>query len=131
MLENVGLTPGRSYLGRYPHQLSGGQRQRVAIARALALRPEIIVADEPLSGADLSIRGQILNLLKDLQQRTQVGYLMITHDISLAREFADRVVVMHRGKIVEEGPAAGVLTNPSDAYTRQLLNAVPRLVITE
>jgi ABC-type glutathione transport system ATPase component len=128
LLESVGVAPGATYLKRYPHQLSGGQRQRVAIARAIALRPEVIVADEPLSGADLSIRGQILNLLRGLQERDRLGYFMITHDISLAREFADRVAVMHRGRIVEQGPAQTVMNAPSDPYTRKLLDGVPRLI---
>ncbi len=127
LLEDVGLRPASALLARLPHELSGGQRQRLAIARALAMDPRLVIADEPLSGADMSIRGQLLNLLSDLQQRRGVAYLMITHDISLARAFAHRVAVMREGEIVETGPAAEVLTRPGHAYTRALLAAVPTL----
>ncbi|MBV9114142.1 MAG: ABC transporter ATP-binding protein [Hyphomicrobiales bacterium] len=127
LLESVGLRPGSAYLERYPHELSGGQRQRVAIARALAMGPRLIVADEPLSGADVSIRGQVLNLLSDIKKERGLGYLMITHDISIARAFADRVAVMCQGEIVEQGPATLVLTEPTQDYTKRLLAAVPRL----
>ncbi|MBV9974150.1 MAG: ABC transporter ATP-binding protein [Hyphomicrobiales bacterium] len=127
LLESVGLRPGRVYLERYPHELSGGQRQRLAIARALAMQPRLIVADEPLSGADVSIRGQILNLLSDLKKERGLAYLMITHDISIARAFADRVAVMSQGQVVEQGPAAEVLTRPAQDYTKRLLAAVPEL----
>ena len=125
LLDRVGLSPGRDYLGRFPHELSGGQRQRLAVARALAMQPRLIIADEPLSGADVSIRGQILNLLLDIKERDGVAYLMITHDISIARHFADRVAVMQQGVIVETGPAVEVLTAPTHPYTRQLIEAVP------
>jgi len=127
VLDDVGLRPGAEYLARYPHELSGGQRQRLAIARALAVEPALIVADEPLSGADVSIRGQILNLLLDIQEARGIAYLMITHDISIARAFADRVAVMLRGVIVESGPVGEVLVRPAHDYTRRLLAAVPRL----
>jgi ABC-type glutathione transport system ATPase component len=127
LLERVGLRPGLTLLPRMPHELSGGQRQRLAIARALAMDPVLIIADEPLSGADVSIRGQILNLLLDLQDERGVAYLMITHDISIARSFAHRVAVMQMGEIVETGPAETVLTRPDHAYTRRLVAAVPRL----
>jgi ABC-type oligopeptide transport system ATPase subunit len=127
LLDRVGLSPGRDYLPRFPHEISGGQRQRLAIARALAMNPRLIIADEPLSGADVSIRGQILNLLLDIREERNVAYLMITHDISIARHFADRVAVMQHGVIVETGPAAQVLTAPSHPYTQQLLAAVPVL----
>jgi ABC-type oligopeptide transport system ATPase subunit len=127
LLESVGLRPGHEYLNRLPHELSGGQRQRLTIARALAPQPRLIVADEPLSGADVSIRGQILNLLLDIKEQRAVAYLLITHDISVARAFADRVAVMMMGRIVETGPAERVLTQPEHAYTRRLLSAVPTL----
>lgn len=127
LLERVGLTPGENYLARYPHELSGGQRQRLAIARAIAMEPELIIADEPLSGADVSVRGQVMNLLMDIQRERGVSYLMITHDISLARAFADRIAVMHHGEIVETGPAGAVLDTPQDDYTRRLIAAVPDL----
>lgn len=125
LLENVGLRPGKSFLPRFPHELSGGQRQRLAIARALAMDPILIIADEPLSGADVSTRGQILNLLADLQQERGVAYLMVTHDISVARAFAHRVAVMMGGEIVEIGPAQQVLAAPTHAYTKALISAVP------
>ncbi len=127
ILDSVGLRPGADYLGRLPHELSGGQRQRLAIARALAVEPALIVADEPLSGADVSIRGQLLNLLLDIQEARGNAYLMITHDISIARAFADRVSVMLRGEIVESGPVDEVLVRPQHEYTRRLLAAVPEL----
>jgi ABC-type glutathione transport system ATPase component len=129
LLDSVGLRPGLEYLDRLPHELSGGQRQRLAIARALAVEPALIVADEPLSGADVSIRGQVLNLLLDIKEARGIAYLMITHDISIARAFADRVAVMLRGEIVESGPVAEVLTSPRHEYTRRLLAAVPQLDI--
>jgi ABC-type glutathione transport system ATPase component len=127
LLEDVGLHPAARYLDRYPHELSGGQRQRVSIARSLAMEPRLIIADEPLSGADVSIRGQVLNLLLDIQQRRGVAYLMITHDISIARAFAHRVAVMMQGELVEIGPANEVLRTPAHAYTRRLLAAVPEI----
>jgi len=127
LLEDVGLRPATQFIDRYPHELSGGQRQRVSIARSLAMEPRLIIADEPLSGADVSIRGQVLNLMLDIQQSREVAYLMITHDISIARAFADRVAVMMKGEVVEAGPADAVLSNPQHAYTRRLVEAVPML----
>jgi ABC-type glutathione transport system ATPase component len=128
VLEQVGLRPGFDYLSRLPHELSGGQRQRLAIARAIATAPRLIIADEPLSGADVSIRGQVLNLLLDIREQQGVAYLMITHDISVARAFADRVAVMMRGRIVEIGDAATVLTRPQHAYTQRLIAAEPKIL---
>ncbi len=127
LLDRVGLSPGLALLPRMPNELSGGQRQRLAIARALAMDPVLIIADEPLSGADVSIRGQILNLLLDLQDERGVAFLMITHDISIARSFAHRVAVMQKGEIVETGDAQTVLTRPEHPYTRRLVAAVPSL----
>jgi ABC-type oligopeptide transport system ATPase subunit len=127
LLERVDLRPGAAYLPRLPQELSGGQRQRLAIARAIAMEPRLIIADEPLSGVDMSIRGQILNLLGDLQQERNVGYLLITHDISVARSFAHRVAIMRRGEIVETGPAEQVLAAPRHPYTQRLVAAVPVL----
>lgn len=127
LLEGVGLKPGADYLNRFPHELSGGQRQRFTIARALAMKPSLIVADEALSGADVSIRGQILNLFLDIREAAGVACLFITHDISVARAFADRVVVMMKGEIVEAGIAEDVLSNPQHEYTKLLLSAVPKL----
>ena len=123
LLEQVGLRPGTAYLPRFPHELSGGQRQRLALARAIAMEPVLVIADEPLSGADVSIRGQMLNLMLDLRAATGVSYLMITHDISVARAFADRVAVMQAGEIVESGAAEEVLGAPSHGYTRRLVAA--------
>ncbi len=125
LLESVGLRPGADYMGRLPHELSGGQRQRLVLARAIAMEPRLVIADEPLSGADVSIRGQILNLLLDIREERGVAYLMITHDISVARAFADRVAVMMKGEIVESGVAEEVLTAPRHDYTQRLLRAVP------
>ncbi len=127
VLESVGLRPGADFLGRFPHELTGGQSQRHAVARALAMEPTLLIADEPLSGADVSIRGQILNLLIDIKEARHVAYLMITHDISIARAFADRVAVMKLGEIVETGPAEAVLGSPQHPYTQQLVAAVPML----
>jgi ABC-type oligopeptide transport system ATPase subunit len=127
LLNQVGLRPGAQYLVRFPHELSGGQRQRLAIARAIAMQPKLIIADEPLSGSDVSIRGEILNLLIDIKRNLNTSYLMITHDISIARAFGDRAAVMRLGEIVEVGPAESVFSNPQHSYTQQLVAAVPSL----
>jgi len=124
LLDQVELRPAVDYLDRYPHELSGGQRQRLAIARALAVEPAIIIADEPLSGADVSIRAQILNLLMDLQASKGLAYLLITHDMLVAEAFSHRIAVMYRGRIVEEGLTREVLQSPYHPYTKQLLAAV-------
>lgn len=126
LLDQVGLDPGLSFLDRYPHELSGGQRQRLAIARALAANPDIVIADEPLSGADVSIRGQVLNLLLDLRATRNISILFVTHDISIARVFSDSVAVLFKGKIVESGIAREILSNPQHPYTQKLLAAVPK-----
>ena len=123
LLERVGLSG--SHYNRYPHEFSGGQRQRVGIARALALRPKLIVADEPVSALDVSIRAQILDLLADLQEDFDLTYIFVAHDIGVVRHVSDRIAVMHEGKIVEQGPADAVCERPSDAYTKTLLAAVP------
>lgn len=124
-LEMVKITPPEDYVGRFPHMLSGGQRQRVAIARALILNPTFIVADEPVSMLDVSIRAEVLELMKELKEKTGVTYLYITHDMSTARYFADWMAVMYLGRIVEMGPAEKVIDNPLHPYTRALLAAVP------
>lgn len=121
LLNQVNLRPADQFLGRFPHELSGGQRQRLGIARALAVSPQLIVADEPLSGADVSIRGQVLNLLLDLQAARNVAYLFITHDMAVARSFAHRVLVMQGGQVVEQGPAKQIFSDPQHDYTRLLV----------
>jgi len=124
-LERAGLAPPDLYLDRYPHELSGGQRQRVAIAAGLVLEPELLVADEPASMLDVSVRAGVLALLTRLRQEANLGILMITHDFSTAAHFADRIAVMYLGRIVEEGPARTVVDAPAHPYTRALLSAVP------
>ncbi len=125
MLEMVGLTPPRSFMFRHPHELSGGQRQRVAIARALVVEPKFVVADEPTSMLDVSIRTGVMRLMEDLGSRLEIGYLYITHDLAVARYMCDRIAVMYLGKIVETGETEEVLQNPRHPYTRALLSAVP------
>lgn len=124
-LARTGLTPPELFLGRFPHELSGGQRQRVAIAAALVLEPELLVADEPVSMLDVSVRAGILSLLDELRE-AGLGVLMITHDLSTAARHADRIAVMYLGRIVEEGPAHEVINNPRHPYTRALISVVPR-----
>src|SRR5689334_96876 len=123
LLELVGL-PADS-ISRFPHQFSGGQRQRIAIARALALDPEVLVADEAVSALDVSVQAQVLDLLDEIQKRLGIGLLFITHDLRVAAQICDDVVVMQHGRVVEQGPAAEVLTHPKEAYTRALLDAAP------
>jgi len=125
LLERVALTPADQFLRKYPHELSGGQRQRVAIARALAVRPQVLLADEPVSMLDVSIRLGILNLLDDLRERERLAILYITHDIASARYLADTIVVMYAGQVVEAGPAQAVTDQPEHPYTRLLLSAAP------
>ncbi|MDK2464266.1 MAG: ABC transporter ATP-binding protein [Candidatus Korarchaeota archaeon] len=124
-LESVRMVPPEEFLGRFPHQLSGGQRQRVAIARALILNPEFIVADEPVSMLDLSIRAEILNLMEDVKKRFGLTYLYITHDLSTARYFSDRIAIMYLGKIVELADSDTLVENPLHPYTKALIAAVP------
>jgi ABC-type microcin C transport system duplicated ATPase subunit YejF len=123
LLERVGLKA--EHLTRYPHQFSGGQRQRIAIARALALKPKVIIADEPVSALDVSIRAQVIELLKELQRELGVAYLFISHDMAVVEQMSHRVAVMYMGQIVELGPSADVLNRPRHAYTRRLLASVP------
>ncbi|MGE5540556.1 MAG: ATP-binding cassette domain-containing protein [Gemmatimonas sp.] len=124
-LEAVGLSA--SDAARAPHAFSGGQRQRIAIARALILEPQAVLLDEPLSALDVTIQRQILTLLAEIKQRRKLTYLFITHDLGVARAIADRIAVMHRGRIVELGPTESVFTAPEQRYTRELIAAVPVL----
>lgn len=123
VLDQVRLSPGRRFFDRFPHELSGGQRQRLGIARALAMNPEFIIMDEPLSGADVSIRGQVLNLLLDLRDATGMAYVFITHDMAVAHSFAQHVLVMLKGDLIEQGPAEDMFLNPRHAYTRLLIDS--------
>lgn len=125
LLRKVGLP--EDALERYPHEFSGGQRQRIGIARALAVRPKFLICDEPVSALDVSVQAQILNLLKDLQEEFQLTLLFIAHDLAVVRHMSDRIVVMHHGKVVEQGEANELCENPGHDYTRRLLAAVPHL----
>lgn len=125
LLARVGLTPPRDILGKYPHELSGGQRQRVGIARAIAVGPRLIVADEPISMLDVSIRAGILHLMKELQRSLRVSFLYITHDLPSARYFGDRIMVMYAGRIVEVAPASALIAHPVHPYTLLLLASTP------
>src|SRR4029077_7889560 len=125
ILKSVGLQPPREFLNKYPHQLSGGQRQRIGFAQALACRPELILADEPVSMLDVSVRIGVLNLMASLRRRERISFLYITHDIASARYVADRIVVMYAGQVAESGPVEDVLAHPKHPYTQLLLSAVP------
>jgi peptide/nickel transport system ATP-binding protein len=125
LLEQVRLTPADQFVGKYPHELSGGQRQRVSFARGLAARPTVLLADEPVSMLDVSIRLEMLNLLDDLRTRLSLALLYITHDIASARYFADEVLVMYGGQIVERGPAEDVTQRPAHPYTQLLIASAP------
>jgi len=125
-LERSGLSPGESYLDQYPYQLSGGQRQRVAIARALVLDPKVLIADEPTSMLDVSVRAGILKILRSLVDSSNISILYISHDLSLLKYVCDRISIMYRGQIVETGHASDVFTDPKHPYTQSLMKAVPK-----
>jgi peptide/nickel transport system ATP-binding protein len=124
----VRLTPGSSFLHRYPHELSGGQRQRVVLARALSVDPQFVIADEPVSMLDVSVRAGILALMASIQRERGAGFFYITHDLVSAHQIADRIVVMFGGRTVESGPADSVVKSPAHPYTRMLLEAIPNAV---
>jgi peptide/nickel transport system ATP-binding protein len=123
LLEEVGL--GAEFLLRYPHEFSGGQRQRISVARALAVEPEFIVCDECVSAMDVSVQAQVLNLLRQLQQRRNLTYLFISHDLSVVKFMSDDMIVMKNGKVMENGNADSIYRNPQSEYTRELLDAIP------
>ena len=125
LLKMVGLD--ETALDKYPHEFSGGQRQRICIARAIATGPELLICDEAVSALDLSVRAQILELLGELKQKLGLSLLFITHDLGVVQHIADRVIVMNRGKIIEEGPCGQVLKAPREEYTRYLLSSVPKI----
>ncbi len=124
LLRTVGLEPPEDFVSRFPHELSGGQRQRVAIARALAVGPEVLVADEPTSMLDVSIRMGVLNLLASLKRERRLAILLITHDLASARYLADRILVLYRGRLVEDGPSETIVSSPRHPYTRALLASI-------
>ena len=124
LLAMVGLPP--AIAGRYPHELSGGQARRVGVARALALKPRLLIADEPTAGLDVSVQAEVLNLLSDLRRDMGLAYLIITHNLALVRHVADRVVVLYLGRVVEQGPTAQVFANPAHPYTASLIAAEPK-----
>lgn len=126
-LRDVRLEPAERFASEFPRSLSGGQRQRVALARAIVLRPKIIVADEPVSMLDVSVRGEILGLMQTMRERFNISFIYITHDLSTARYVGDDLAIMKSGKIVEIGPIDRVISDPQNPYTRELINAIPEI----
>ena len=123
-LQMVKLEPAEEIAKKHPHMLSGGQRQRVVIARAIVVQPEIIIADEPVSMLDVSIRAEILELMKEIQNKNNISMIYITHDLATAKHFADNILILNSGKIIESGSIKQVLTNPTNSYTKALINAI-------
>ena len=123
LMDDVGLA--RAFIRKYPHEFSGGQRQRIAIGRALATRPEFVVADEPVSALDVTIQAQILELMLALGKEYGLTMLFVSHDLAVVRHIADRIIVLYKGRIVEQGPAEQLFEQPAEAYTRQLLESIP------
>ena len=123
LMETVGLA--ERLINAYPHELDGGRRQRIGIARALAVEPKFIVCDEPVSALDVSIQAQILNLMKQIQRKSNLTYIFITHDLSVVNHFSDDIIVMYLGRLVEKAPAEELFTNPLHPYTKALLSAIP------
>jgi len=123
LLERVGLSPESIY--KYPHEFSGGQRQRIGIARALAVSPKLIIADEPVSALDVSVQAQVLNFMKDIQKEFNLSYLFISHDLGIIRHMCDRIGIMYKGRLVEEGTTEDIFSNPQHIYTKRLLSAIP------
>ena len=125
LLEQVGINAG--FYNRYPHELSGGQRQRVVIARALATQPRLLILDEAVAALDISVQAQVLNLLNDLKKQLQLSYLFISHDLNVVKYMADRIMVMEKGTLVEEGEADALYDHPKNVYTQKLIAALPRI----
>ncbi|WP_413378343.1 ABC transporter ATP-binding protein [Alkalihalobacillus sp. 1P02AB] len=123
LLEQVGLS--KESIFKYPHEFSGGQRQRIGIARAIALNPKLIIADEPVSALDVSVQAQVLNFMKDIQKELNLTYLLISHDLGIIRHMCDRIGIMYKGRLVEEGSAEDIYTNPQHIYTKRLISAIP------
>ena len=123
-LKQVKLEPTDEIIEKYPHMLSGGQRQRVVLARALVLKPKVIIADEPVSMLDVSIRAEILELMKEIQKKNNISFIYITHDLATAKHFADRIMILYLGKIMEDGPVDHVILKPKHPYTQALIDAI-------
>lgn len=123
LLEQVGLSPDMIY--KYPHEFSGGQRQRIGIARAIALKPKLVIADEPVSALDVSVQAQVLNFMKDIQQELNLTYLLISHDLGIIRHMCDYIGIMYKGRYVEQGTTADIFDNPRHIYTKRLITAIP------